>query len=1311
MGKLDIVMLSHSTFIRRSIWIACSLIVFICFSQTGLAQYVVISEYQNVVSVAEGEYTELLVVVDKVDLVGYTLRDNSASGIWQGGIKFKDIPLWKNLRKGTVIVIGHRNVPNSVIGDLNASDGSIVAGAVDVNLFEKVLFGATDWNQDALSIAQTSDMIQLLDPLNNPHYTLGHGTATYRGNYFDPIIATKLFHEISGITGSVYVYPGLSLADYDLPNPGNAKTKHTAFLSPSFPNTPSLAPAATDLNQQYWRDIRAPKWPFPVLTGVVNQASISLSWNQAEDLYPADNYQGYLLIRGTTVLNAFPQDGKTYSVGESVGDWEVVANLTGTTNTTFVDLKPMDCGDTTYYRVYAYRYSAPNIAIDSIYCAQFPFLAKGRSYNETTFGTFFASRPVPATPSITALGTTTICEGTDVTLKVLTSYQNGTGYQWFKDNAPISGANSSEYKAGSAGTYKLRINSVNGCTQESLPITVSILPKPNAVITPAKEVRICSGDSVTLNASPSATAYAWLYNGTAVQNTSATLTASKAGTYKVIVTDDKGCIDTSDATTIVLRSVAISFPDPSINFGNLDGCKSSTSASNMIRNTGSDTAIITKIDVPNGFQYVSPQLPIVLPPGKTATLTFAFTPLQPGETKGNAILQTSSCAALTTLNLRGFKEQASVSQSASNIDYGITFVCDIKPKDTIIVIDNKGNSTLTITKALIQSPFQIVSPSTFPLIIQPGTKSSITIQYSPATIENIYAQTLLLPYSSGTCFDTLRVTLNGEVQLPKFDIPANDLNISPLSGCTISRDSIFPITNSGKTELRINAQPTAGLTILTPLPIVIKPGETVMISVRVEPPTDGVYKGYITFTSEQCAVKKDYVIRTTKESASYTFSKDTHQFKSLVRCDKVDLLKDSILIKASALGISGEAQLSDVQITGPFTTTLVKGDKTTGGARDFIITFIPNADGVFNGKLQATFEPCSIIKTIDLSGALSTTSFAVDQNVISFPKTDSGIVDQKTFTFTNTGKEVVRIRSVSGFTIPFNYSSSKPLMTDITSGETVTFTVSYSPFGNSNDSIQIILDIDAGICSKQIALAITGTGNQPRPKDVNGSFDLTGENTSAEPGQIIKIPFIINSTNMREMNISAVTINIAYNRTLLLPKKLIMLQSGISGTMSENTPGILTITTKANDTNSRILTGNYFDIECMALLGDAMSTPLTITNQAISKLTTGTCTMSVNTPIFSLMDVCNLPNRLVKVSGQLSLAKKQHALSIDIISQDRTILQLYALDGSLIQTMVDGSLTSGNHELPLPVDLPSGVYLAILRSGPHIRTLSFGHVQ
>lgn len=163
--------------------------------------------------------------------------------------------------------------------------------------------------------------------------------------------------------------------------------------------------------------------------------------------------------------------------------------------------------------------------------------------------------------------------------------------------------------------------------------------------------------------------------------------------------------------------------------------------------------------------------------------------------------------------------------------------------------------------------------------------------------------------------------------------------------------------------------------------------------------------------------------------------------------------------------------------------------------------------------------------------------------------------------------------------------------------------------------------------------------------------------------------------------------------------------------MSESTPGILTITTTANDTNARILSGDFLDIECMALLGDAMNTPLTMSNLAFTKRTTGTCSLTVNTPTFTLTDICDLPNRLIKVSGQIALAKKHHVLSMDIVSQDRTILDLFSVDGSLIGHLVDGVISSGNHEIALPRDLPSGMYLAVLRSGRHIRTLSFGHVQ
>jgi hypothetical protein len=76
------------------------------------SQTVFISEYYNAVSPAY-EWTELIVVADNVTLSGYVLRDNVANfgmpNKWEGGVKFNDNALWRNLRSGTVIVINHRN--------------------------------------------------------------------------------------------------------------------------------------------------------------------------------------------------------------------------------------------------------------------------------------------------------------------------------------------------------------------------------------------------------------------------------------------------------------------------------------------------------------------------------------------------------------------------------------------------------------------------------------------------------------------------------------------------------------------------------------------------------------------------------------------------------------------------------------------------------------------------------------------------------------------------------------------------------------------------------------------------------------------------------------------------------------------------------------------------------------------------------------------------------------------------------------------------------------------------------------------------
>ncbi|MFM8455173.1 MAG: choice-of-anchor D domain-containing protein, partial [Ignavibacteria bacterium] len=501
-----------------------------------------------------------------------------------------------------------------------------------------------------------------------------------------------------------------------------------------------------------------------------------------------------------------------------------------------------------------------------------------------------------------------------------------------------------------------------------------------------------------------------------------------------------------------------------------------------------------------------------------------------------------------------------------------------------------------------------------------------------------------------------------------------------------------------------------GITIVTPLPIQLKPGETMMVNVRIEPPTDGAYKGVISFLSNECGFKKDIVIETTKESASYTLSKSIHQFMSLIRCDAQYKLKDSILIKASALGISGDATISNIDITGPFSASIKSGDILTGGSKDFMITFAPMQDGVFTGKLTLTFEPCSIVRTIDLSGSLSSSTITVPQTAIAFPLTDSGMVEQRTFTFTNSGQENIRMRSIGGFIAPFSYTANKNIGENIAPGETVTFTVSYTPIGNSTDSMIAIVEIE-GPCPQQIKVAISGIGNLPKPTDVNGLAELIGDSQSAKPGATVTFPIRITSQNLAEMNLASMSFNIAYNRSLLLPKALRLKQSQLMGMMSESSPGILTFTINANDTNSKILAGNLLEFECMALLGDAMSTPLTIQNQTFVKRTPGTCTLTTNTPTFTLEDVCDLPNRLIRPNGTLSLAKINQSLRIEVFSQDRTILDIHTMDGSLISRMVDGSLTSGVHEFALPFDMPSGIYVAILKSGHFTRILSFDHVK
>ncbi len=172
---------------------------------------------------------------------------------------------------------------------------------------------------------------------------------------------------------------------------------------------------------------------------------------------------------------------------------------------------------------------------------------------DTSAGTSvtIASSPVPV---ITAGGPVTFCAGGSVVL----TETSGTGslYQWYDGTTAIAGATNVSYTASPAitTTYSISVSNAGGCNGGST-FTVTILPKPVAVITPAGPTTVCAPNGVVLNANFAAGyTYRWFtLVGVIAGATTQTYTAFASGSYAVEITTGGGCKDTSEPVTVTIN--------------------------------------------------------------------------------------------------------------------------------------------------------------------------------------------------------------------------------------------------------------------------------------------------------------------------------------------------------------------------------------------------------------------------------------------------------------------------------------------------------------------------------------------------------------------------------------------------------------------------------------------------------------------------------------------------------------------------------------------------------------------------------------
>lgn len=140
------------------------------------------------------------------------------------------------------------------------------------------------------------------------------------------------------------------------------------------------------------------------------------------------------------------------------------------------------------------------------------------------------------------------CKGKTVTL---TATPGRTFiYQWLKDGQPINGGVNVATVA-QPGVYSVKVTAPNGCSTESMPITIVQYDDPVvSIITTGNQ--LCPGSSLKLTATGRKLKnFQWIVNGqNSAGDTNKVLTASKAGNYAVAVIDSNGCRATSPLTSL-----------------------------------------------------------------------------------------------------------------------------------------------------------------------------------------------------------------------------------------------------------------------------------------------------------------------------------------------------------------------------------------------------------------------------------------------------------------------------------------------------------------------------------------------------------------------------------------------------------------------------------------------------------------------------------------------------------------------------------------------------------------------------------------
>ncbi len=530
------------------------------------------------------------------------------------------------------------------------------------------------------------------------------------------------------------------------------------------------------------------------------------------------------------------------------------------------------------------------------------------------------------------------------------------------------------------------------------------------------------------------------------------------------------------STSQQTQSGTLSLSSASLDFGNVTAGTSKT-LTVTASNTGSASVTVSSASISSQyFSLKTPGLPITIPAGQSATITFGFTPNALGAFSGSAFISSNASNSIDTLLLAGTGTGTTsglLMASVPSESFGSVMVGSNQSQSETIT--NAGGSSVTISQVAISGAGFNLSGITTPLTLAAGQTANFSVTFTPLSAGSASGGVTI---TSNASDPTLAIPLSGT------GAAAGSLGSTPSSlsfgSVTVGSNQSLSemLTNTGGSSVTVSQIATSGTGFSLSgiaAPFTLAPGQSASFSVIFAPLSAASASGSVNVISNASNPSLSIPLSGTGISPGVLGSNPASLSFGSVTVGNKQSLSETVTNTGGA-----SVTISSATITGTgFTLSGITAPVTltTGQSATFSVTFTPASTGSASGSVTITSNASNPSLTIALLGTgVSPGGLGSNPTSLAFGSVTVGNKQSLSETVTNTGGSSTTISSAAISGAGFALSGITTPVT-LASGQSTTFTVIFTPA--SAGSVTGSVTINSNASNPTLAIPLSGTGVAP----------------------------------------------------------------------------------------------------------------------------------------------------------------------------------------------------------------------------------------